>query len=189
MKYETLPHIGVTGKFYCQGDVLGPKCYCCNGKCGPTNGENCVKCMQLDMTRRGLPKGYLIHANGQVCWLDNNQHFNCGLMYSIERKACGKEGYCKWCHNLQKTMNRYENLMWDTVSHKSLFDFTFPSCCFESFVMIELKADDLTYLKMDRFNYWIRILILLISAYTFFRILKTIHSLLNDLVILIISYW
>ena len=67
--------------------------------------------MQLDMARRGLPKGYLVHANGQVCWLDSNQHFNCGLMYSIERKTCGKEGYCRWCHNIQKNMKRYVNLM------------------------------------------------------------------------------
>lgn len=38
-------HLGKTGKFYCNGNLGGPKCHCCNGKCGPTNGENCRKCM------------------------------------------------------------------------------------------------------------------------------------------------
>ena len=33
--------IGTTGKYYCE-DSLGIKCQCCDGNCGPTNGDNCV---------------------------------------------------------------------------------------------------------------------------------------------------
>ena len=86
---------------------MPPKCHCCNGKCGPTNGENCVKCMHLDMVRKGLPKGYLVNAKGDVSWRDSNDHFCCGSMYSAEQKTCGKEGYCNWCRNLQGTAKRY----------------------------------------------------------------------------------
>jgi hypothetical protein len=35
------PQLGSTGKFYCGGKLDGPKCSCCNGYCGPTNGQNC----------------------------------------------------------------------------------------------------------------------------------------------------
>lgn len=35
-------------KYYCGGDLLF-KCRCCDGYCGPTNGENCIDCMRLDM--------------------------------------------------------------------------------------------------------------------------------------------
>lgn len=55
------------------------------------------------MIRRGLSKGYLVNAGGQVCWLDEMQHFSCGVMYSTEQWHCGKEGYCGWCKNIQKT--------------------------------------------------------------------------------------
>ena len=32
------PHLGTTGKFYCGARLDPPKCSCCNGYCGPTNG-------------------------------------------------------------------------------------------------------------------------------------------------------
>jgi len=35
------PRLGSSGKFYC-GGKLETKCYCCDGNCGPTNGENCA---------------------------------------------------------------------------------------------------------------------------------------------------
>ena len=62
-----LAHLGVNGKFYC-GEKLEGYCSCCNGFCGPTNGENCLECMKLDLERRGLKKGLLVNARGNVCW-------------------------------------------------------------------------------------------------------------------------
>lgn len=65
--YGKVPHLGTTGKFYC-GDKLGLLCSCCNGSCGPTNGENCLRCMRLDLIRFGLPKGHLLNGKGSICW-------------------------------------------------------------------------------------------------------------------------
>ena len=62
------PKLGTTGKFYCGSKLEPPKCSCCNGYCGPTNGENCFECMKLDMMRFGLSKGYLVNSEGRVCW-------------------------------------------------------------------------------------------------------------------------
>ena len=72
--------------------------------------------MELDMVRRGLPRGYLVQSEGQVCWRDSLQHFHCEVMYSpsfyISNKTCGKEGYyCGPCRNIQETAGRYESLM------------------------------------------------------------------------------
>lgn len=59
--------IGVTGKFYCGGKLETP-CKCCDGTCGPTNGENCVECMRLDQQKRNLQKGHLVNSSGRPCW-------------------------------------------------------------------------------------------------------------------------
>jgi hypothetical protein len=61
--------IGTTGKYYCQ-DSLGIKCECCDGNCGPTNGDNCIDCMELDIKMRNLPKGYLLNSEGSICKVD-----------------------------------------------------------------------------------------------------------------------
>lgn len=37
--------LGETGKYYCGRKCLIGKCGCCDGRCGPTNGENCDTCM------------------------------------------------------------------------------------------------------------------------------------------------
>jgi hypothetical protein len=37
------------------------------------------------MMRRGLTKGCLINAGGQVCWMDELQHFRCGLSIAGRR--------------------------------------------------------------------------------------------------------
>lgn len=76
-----VPSLGKTGKFYCEGP-LGLLCMCCNGKCGPTNGENCLRCMTLDTHRKGLTKGYLVNGLGSVCWKDKYDRFTCGHMFS-----------------------------------------------------------------------------------------------------------
>jgi hypothetical protein len=60
--------IGTTGKFYC-GQKLETKCNCCNGFCGPNNGENCIECMKMDILKHGLSKGYLVNTDGNACWL------------------------------------------------------------------------------------------------------------------------
>lgn len=42
-------------------------CGCCDGGCGPDNGENCDACMELDVKRWKLDKGYLINTAGYIC--------------------------------------------------------------------------------------------------------------------------
>jgi hypothetical protein len=36
--------LGTTSKYFCGGKLIG-SCRCCDGNCGPTNGENCDACM------------------------------------------------------------------------------------------------------------------------------------------------
>ena len=57
--------LGTTGKFYC-GKRFNEVCICCNGNCGPTNGCNCVDCMELDVLSRALPPGYLVNSHGNI---------------------------------------------------------------------------------------------------------------------------
>ena len=45
--------MGDTSKYYCGGRMMG-KCSCCDGECGPDNGENCDACMELDVKRWNL---------------------------------------------------------------------------------------------------------------------------------------
>ena len=44
-----LAELGETGKYYCGRKNLIGRCVCCDGHCGPTNGENCDSCMKLDV--------------------------------------------------------------------------------------------------------------------------------------------
>lgn len=46
-------------------------CSCCDGHCGPDNGENCDACMELDVKRWNLSKGYLINTAGYACRVVN----------------------------------------------------------------------------------------------------------------------
>lgn len=36
--------LGTVQKYYCGGELMG-RCKCCDGHCGPDNGENCDACM------------------------------------------------------------------------------------------------------------------------------------------------
>jgi hypothetical protein len=110
--YGKVPHLGMTGKFYC-GDKLGLLCNCCNGFCGPTNGENCPKCMKLDLIRLGLPFGYLVNGKGDICWKDSKGHFTCNaLYYAPDMRTCGEESsYCKFCRNTTISQERYRDLL------------------------------------------------------------------------------
>lgn len=58
---------GATSKYYC-GKNIGFNCGCCSG-CGPTNGDNCLPCMILDVKSRNLPKGYLVNKFGATAML------------------------------------------------------------------------------------------------------------------------
>ena len=74
-----ISQFGTTGKYYCGKKNLIGKCGCCNGHCGPTNGENCDACMELDMKKYGLCKGFLVNAEGTVCKLDKDtKNYYCG---------------------------------------------------------------------------------------------------------------
>ncbi len=67
----------VNGKFYCGGPLF-PKCSCCNGSCGPTNGCNCLSCMKLDLNYFTIKKGILINPDGHISVQGKNGVFFCG---------------------------------------------------------------------------------------------------------------
>ncbi len=65
--------------------------------------------MRLDVDRRGLKKGFLVNANGQVAWLENGPFF-CGIGCENGAYNCGlHDKYCQWCDSLTKNyINRYK---------------------------------------------------------------------------------
>jgi hypothetical protein len=101
--------LGTSGKFYC-GGKLETKCSCCNGHCGPTNGENCVECMKLDIQKFGLPKGYLVNTAGMVCYLRGND-WVCGVKLFYEQGQCSEGNTCRQCANMKKNIKRYHHLI------------------------------------------------------------------------------
>lgn len=104
------PKLGTTGKFYCGAKLDPPKCYCCNGYCGPTNGENCSECMKLDILRLRLPKGYLVNSEGHVCWKVGT-NFMCNTMNYYHEGICKEGSPCRPCHNMTQNIQRYAHLL------------------------------------------------------------------------------
>lgn len=57
------------------------KCPCCDGNCGLNSGENCDDCMEADVLRLNLVKGFLVNTVGNVSKYDyTNKQFYCGLL-------------------------------------------------------------------------------------------------------------
>ena len=115
---DRLSRLGASGKFYCQGP-LNTKCACCNGTCGPTNGCNCVACMELDVSSRCLPNGYLVNKEGRVSKLAPNGNVYCGS--KVMNGVPGCDGWCgpnngpqcSSCRILQTQWNeRYCKITW-----------------------------------------------------------------------------
>jgi hypothetical protein len=104
------PQLGSSGKFYCGSKLDGPKCGCCNGYCGPTNGCNCSECMKLDVMRLGLPRGYLLNTDGKVCWKEGN-HFVCNSLTYYPGNRCNEGNWCNSCQNMLSVQARYEDLL------------------------------------------------------------------------------
>ena len=79
------------GKHYCGYRLDGPRCNCCNGYCGPTNGCNCSSCMQLDI--KGLPRGTLVNRHGSTSSRSNETgQLYCGMKVMVGEPDC--DGYC-----------------------------------------------------------------------------------------------
>lgn len=97
------PKLGTTGKFYCGAKLDPPRCSCCNGFCGPTNGENCSDCMKLDILRLRLPKGYLVNSNGHICWKVGHS-FICNTMKYYDGQICKEGDICRPCYNMSKNI-------------------------------------------------------------------------------------
>lgn len=115
-----MARIGETGKYYCGKTLDGPRCMCCNGSCGPTNGCNCSSCMQLDLLSRNLPKGWLVNTDGFPCRKGTTGLFYCGRLVLRGTPNC--DGYCgptngPSCHAckkmdiMTKQNGRYSNLI------------------------------------------------------------------------------
>jgi hypothetical protein len=110
--------LGASGKFYCQGP-LNASCSCCDGNCGPTNGCNCVACMELDVASRCLPKGYLVNKEGRISKLAPNGNVYCGSKVMSGVPGC--DGWCgpnngpqcSSCSILQTQWSeRYSKITW-----------------------------------------------------------------------------
>lgn len=86
--------LGSTGKYYCDGRLDGTRCSCCNGRCGPSNGCNCSACMQLDVQKRKLPRGWLVNRDGASarCTSVTPGKFYCGRMVMQDDRRT--DGYC-----------------------------------------------------------------------------------------------
>lgn len=86
--------LGSTGKYYCGGRLDGPRCACCNGQCGPSNGCNCSACMILDVQKRELPRGWLVNREGGSarCSSETPGVFYCGRMVMTDNPRT--DGYC-----------------------------------------------------------------------------------------------
>jgi hypothetical protein len=93
-KFGRYARLGSSGKFYCGGELDGPRCSCCNGRCGPSNGCNCSGCMLLDVQKRQLPHGWLVNREGASarCSRENPTKFYCGRMVMTHDRRT--DGYC-----------------------------------------------------------------------------------------------
>ena len=109
---------GSTGKYYCGKKNLIGRCGCCDGCCGPTNGENCDACMELDLKRFNLMKGFLINPNGNVSKLDpDSGDYYCGRRGNSGFggvKFCQPGSTCSECYRVKRSINigRYKSLIW-----------------------------------------------------------------------------
>ncbi len=98
-------------KYYCGGD-LGFKCRCCDGHCGPTNGENCVDCMRLDVEFHKLGKGCLVNALGNIAKIEENEAFCGALVRTLSNKLpCTRKAQCQACRDLTSSLPRYKTLL------------------------------------------------------------------------------
>lgn len=108
---NNLARPGSTGKFYCGKKLDKMKCKCCNGNCGPTNGCNCSMCMQLDITIRSLPKGYLVNTAGRTAkYSPEAKVFYCNAVFDTSEK-CTQQTPCVDCARLITVKERYEHLL------------------------------------------------------------------------------
>ncbi|PAA59567.1 hypothetical protein BOX15_Mlig009760g1 [Macrostomum lignano] len=116
--------LAVTGKNYCTGPLNGPPCNCCDGRCGPDNGCNCVDCMRLDLASFNISRPLtLINREGAVARISlQAAKFYCGraVMGSDPRTDgfCGPNdgNNCHACYKLdQQLRNRYADIAaeWD----------------------------------------------------------------------------
>ena len=93
-----MARLGSSGKFYC-GGRLGFTCGCCNARCGPTDGCNCLSCFELDLETRALPSGYLLNKAGfpvrkgrrRGSW-DGTMTFYCGR--KVMNRNTQTDGWC-----------------------------------------------------------------------------------------------
>jgi hypothetical protein len=91
-RFGKVARLGSTGKYYCGGNLDGPRCKCCDGYCGPESGCNCSGCIELDIKARNLPKGWLVNREGFVCRKGEQNRFYCGRKVLISVQGC--DGYC-----------------------------------------------------------------------------------------------
>lgn len=111
--------LGNTGKYYCGKKVLN--CRCCNGYCGPTNGDNCESCQYLDIQNRKLDiVTYFVNKDGFPSRKSKETNtWYCGRkMKELNISYC--DGYCgpnnrpncNACQSLQNNIKiLYPNLL------------------------------------------------------------------------------
>lgn len=118
-RLNRIAYLGMTGKFYCGGQLDGSRCRCCNGICGPVSGCNCSACMILDVTSRNLPRGWLVNQQGAPC-VRRNEHFFCGRVSTyteddkILRCNLDDKEQCDSCKVISKQYDRRYSSVWST---------------------------------------------------------------------------
>ncbi|KAI8799965.1 hypothetical protein BJ742DRAFT_745669 [Cladochytrium replicatum] len=91
-----ISRLGSTGKFYCGAQIENSACAtsnhsgCKGGICGPTNGCNCLPCMELDIKIRRLPPGFLVNRGGAPCRLQAQS----ATQFLLSFVGCNPTWYC-----------------------------------------------------------------------------------------------
>lgn len=88
-----ISRLGESGKYYCGKKIQEDKCNCCDSTCGVSNGCNCASCMQLDITHRKLPNGWLVNSKGFNARKGNLEIFYCGRKV-LNTLFMRSDGYC-----------------------------------------------------------------------------------------------
>ena len=98
---------GPNGKHYCGKRMRKENdekvCDCCDGNCGPSNGCNCLACMEQDIWSRDLPRSSLVNRDGRVATRSpETGKFYCNRSSIYDRSSCNKEDNCYACSVLDK---------------------------------------------------------------------------------------
>ncbi|KAI8800498.1 hypothetical protein BJ742DRAFT_780328 [Cladochytrium replicatum] len=86
-----MARLGSTGKFYCCGEI---DCFCCDGRCGPSDGCNCRACSRLDREVGRIPESMSVNREGALVRRGEHQVWYCGRRMPELQDRHDCDGYC-----------------------------------------------------------------------------------------------